>query len=413
MLVQKRKRSIRFATLFLVLLVLVGLAGSAFSQKSAGEFWDASMLANVQMVTDDKMVKNWARISPDGSKLIYNEFASDVLALTDADVAKWMEAEPNTKLDQLAKQVEQSGNLKPDEQKNLQKNYQDALKKEIAARKKEFVRLTKSNTWQDKNKRLWILRKCGYPTANIVLLRNPAQPIKSPLVSGDAHAPSWVDNNIDYLYVSEEDDPPRLVRSSTAGGGKIFITRNPIGVDIGRPSVKDGIIVCDTWINGKRQLVRLKADGTAISKDHEGKDVMYHILGEGAQPSWHPRENKFLYVRTINRTGVRIIEEMDAETLQTHEIYKDTKFNSAYPSYSSCGRYILFQKGIEAGSGKFKGNYWHIFLMKADGSGLTQLTSGAVNAYSPSMDANGNVYFIADAEVTEVYRARANTQNIL
>ncbi|MDR1301674.1 MAG: hypothetical protein LBK43_04290, partial [Treponema sp.] len=80
-------------------------------------------------------------------------------------------------------------------------------------------------------------------------------------------------------------------------------------------------------------------------------------------------------------------------------------------------QYILFQKGAEAKVTGTQGkkavikrnSKWQIYYMKADGTGLSPLTGGNVNATSPSWDKNNNVYFVSDANgKNEVYRARIN-----
>jgi TolB protein len=145
------------------------------------------------------------------------------------------------------------------------------------------------------------------------------------------------------------------------------------------------------------------------------------FLGEGQQPSWHPTLPKFLFIREGN------VFEMDLTSLQVTELFSDPDFNCAMPSYSANGQYILFQKGAEQKTtgtateriGGFlnkvvpvssKTARWQVFVMRADGTNLSTVTSGDVNAYHPSWDANGFMYFISDASgKTEIYRARVIT----
>jgi Tol biopolymer transport system component len=164
-------------------------------------------------------------------------------------------------------------------------------------------------------------------------------------------------------------------------------------------------------MGGKRQLVSLKENGTEIT-----------FLGDGEQPSWHPTENKFVFIRSVSsNNNLKAVYEMDLESAQVTEIYRDSNnYNCRNPSFSADGRYILFQKGAEVrttGSSKnnkesveIKQSKWQIFIMNADGSGLTTLTSGNVDAYCPSMDANGWMYFIANTGKTEIYRSRVSLE---
>jgi TolB protein len=204
------------------------------------------------------------------------------------------------------------------------------------------------------------------------------------------------------MYVTFESDSYKLIRSTISGGGKTYVTRNTSSSEL-QPSVRDGVVLCNTWSADplQMQLISMKDNGNE-----------YTILGEGYSPSWHPFENKFLFIRQGN------IYEMDAESTQVSEIYNDPDgYACAYPKYSGDGQYILFQKGAEAKvtgtQGKRavvrRGSKWQIYYMKADGTGLSPLTGGNVNATSPSWDKNNNVYFISDANgKDEVYRARVN-----
>jgi TolB protein len=309
----------------LVVLMAFLVSGCAvfsglFGSKNTGEevtFWDPSLLSNVSRITSDGLIKDWANISPDGTKLIYCE--------------------------------------------------------------------------REKADALW----------DIVLLRDVNSPAKTTLIKGGGFAPAWYENSSTFIYVLYEDESYKLIRSTISGGGKTYITRNTDGELW--PSVRDGVVLCNTSSDFvlERQLVSMRDNGNE-----------YTILGEGWSASWHPFENKFLFVRQGN------IYEMDVESTQVSELYNDPdNYNCAYPKYSGDGQYILFQKGAEAKVTGTKGkkavvktnSKWQIYYMKADGTGLSPLTSGNVNAVSPSWDKNNNVYFISDANgKSEIYRARVN-----
>ncbi|MDR1443472.1 MAG: hypothetical protein LBI94_01195 [Treponema sp.] len=284
-------------------------------------FWDPALLSNVTRITNDGLFKEYANISPDGTKLIYSE------------------------------------------------------------------RKTNNGLW------------------DIVLLRDVNSPAKTTILKDGSQA-SWYENSNGFIYAVYEGSSYKLVRSAISGGGKTYVTRNADGEV--RPSIRDGIIICNTTENNAH-IVSMKDNGTE-----------YTYLGDGHSPSWHPFESKFLFVRGGN------IYEMDMESTQVSEIYNDLDYNCAYPRYSGDGQYILFQKGAEVkvtgtqGTSILgnlfnkkavvsKNDKWQIYYMKADGTGLSPLTNGNVNAQFPSWDKNNNVYFISDANgKEEVYRARIN-----
>jgi TolB protein len=304
----------------LVVLAAFLVAGCAglFAKKTKEEvtFWNPSLLSNVGRITNDGLFKDWANISPDGTKLIYCE-----------------------------------------------REKSDGLR-------------------------------------NIVLLRDVTSPAKTTLLKDGGFAPAWYENSSSFIYGLWEDSTYKLIRSTIGGGGKTYITRNTDGEMW--PSVREGVVLCNTWaVPLERQLVSMKDNGNE-----------YTMLGMGWSPSWHPIENKFLFIREGN------IYEMDVETTQVSELYNDPDgYNCAYPKYSGDGQYILFQKGAEAKVTGTRGkktvisrnSKWQIYYMKADGTGLSPLTEGNVNATFPSWDKNNTVYFISDANgKTEVYRARVN-----
>ena len=255
--------------------------------------------------------------------------------------------------------------------------------------------------------------------SNVALLRNVNSPAKTQLVS-NAEWPSWYDNNTQYMYVVSENNGDKLVRSSVSGSSKTYVTREPVGLWTARPSIRGQAVLFDTWENGARRLYSMKDNGTEITS-----------LGDGWAPSWHPTEPKFLFVKQTGDIDSRNrrwgIYEMDLASTQVTQIYEDSKYFSINPSYSWDGQYILFQRGAEeiktgrrvTKKGDKKDtdqtvsteDRWHLFVIKSDGTGLTQLTSGNVDAHSPSWDNNGNVFFIAGVGKTyEIYRARINLE---
>jgi Tol biopolymer transport system component len=324
----------------------------------------SSTLQNVVRVTDNKFRKNAVQVSPDGAKLLYCEAN---------------ETDPNKLL------------------------YLDDFR--------------------------------------IMLLRDVNVSAKTPLVTEPSYSPVWFDDNIGYAYVAYEGSGSKLVKSNVTGGGKTYITRTSAGIGDANPNVKGDRILCDTLVgegeNQKRQLVSMRANGTEIT-----------ILGEGEQPSWHPSGTKFLFVRRSEEQRgkstffPRSIYEMDIATNQVTQIYtavidEERGFTEvcSQPSYSPDGQYILFSKGgdvflatVEKKGGKSPG--WlrrlfggggnrskvnvterrlHLYLMKEDGTDLTQLTGGNVDVFSPAWGPNNDIYFISNVQnATEIWRAHLN-----
>lgn len=177
-----------------------------------------------------------------------------------------------------------------------------------------------------------------------------------------------------------------------------------IGSEDGEPDIKNNVILCHTKINGKWQIATLNYDGTEIT-----------LICEGYSPKWHPRENKFVFIRDGG------IFEMDLDLNQATEIYKDVDFPCYKPSYSKDGKYILFSqltpvntKGSMTSSlskriisiANSRRNI-HLYLISSDGMNKTQLTSGSVDAYSPVWGADNTIFFISAANnKTDIWKAK-------
>jgi TolB protein len=255
----------------------------------------------------------------------------------------------------------------------------------------------------------------------VMLLRDVGNSAKTPLITDPSYGAVWFPDNSTFAYVAYEDSGSKIVRSTITGGGKTYITRTSAGESDANPNLKNGVILCDILVSGKRQLVSMKDNGTEIT-----------ILGEGEQPSWHPSGTKFVFVRHYDeRHGTTVyrpasIYEMDLKTNQVTQIYSatvDEKVNyvevCSKPSYSADGKYVLFAKGVDVRlatvtrradrrgqQGSPLGSTFsnattniserrlHLYLMNADGTGVQQLTSGNVDVFSPTWGVNNDIYFI-------------------
>jgi len=259
---------------------------------------------------------------------------------------------------------------------------------------------------------------------NIVYLRDANNPAKTPLISDGAFDPSWYPDNSQFLYISYEGERGRIVRSSIIGGSRVYITRNPIGDSDRFPSIKNGLIVCSSSSNGKWQLVTVKENGTEPT-----------FLGEGWAPSWHPTQNKIVFIRNGD------IYEMDMSPNnlgQVTVIYSDPQFACFTPSYSADGKKILFSMGTYAKATSiattekttFFGNLFggifssktskskkekvvevertNLFVINADGSNRTSsLNAGTASVSSPCWGKNNEIFCLVDTgKGKEIYKLR-------
>jgi Tol biopolymer transport system component len=235
----------------------------------------------------------------------------------------------------------------------------------------------------------------------VMLLKDAMNAVKTQLVTDNSTAPAWYNDNNTFVYSLIDNGKATLVRSNISGGGKLFITRNPIGLYDTRSTVKGTTLLFDTEINKKSQIV---------SATDKGGDVT--VLGDGEAPIWSPvDQQKYVFVRDDS------IWEMDLRTSQPSQLFSDSKFRAKTPKYADDGKYILFQKEcevqvIDSKSGKTQvKTHWHLFSIKSDGTGLLQLTDGDVDVYSPSWGSGNRIFFISTAGGSpEIWTATVNLE---
>jgi len=251
----------------------------------------------------------------------------------------------------------------------------------------------------------------------IVYLRDSNNPAKTPMIGEIAYSPSWYEDNTRFIYVSYEGGAGRLVRSSVSGGGKTYISRSAIGESDDTPIIRNGIIICSTWNINQWQIVSVNENGTEPT-----------FLGEGRSPSWHPTEDKIIFIRNpddrSNPGGD--IYEMDLKSGQVTQIYSDSSGLCYSPSYSPDGRRILFAKqtgvrrtGTATSSGLFGGRNTrraisyetirtHVFVMSADGTNASPVSGGTGSVSSPCWGRNGEIYCLVGiaGQAREIYKLR-------
>jgi TolB protein len=232
-----------------------------------------------------------------------------------------------------------------------------------------------------------------------MLLRDAEKPAKTLVVTDNSIAPAWF-NNETFVYSVIEGGVPKLIKSNIAGGGKVYIARNAIGQYDVNPNVQENLILFNTDINKKKQMVRMTDNGSDVT-----------ILGEGESPYWHPNNfQKFLFIKNGS------IHEMDLGTYQPTKLFGEANFRCANPRYSFDGNYILFQKEClirivdsKSGATKKETTRWHIFVVKVDGTDLVQLTDGNVDVFSPVWGKDNTVFFVSNANGnTEIWTAKVN-----
>lgn len=100
---------------------------------------------------------------------------------------------------------------------------------------------------------------------------------------------------------------------------------------------------------------------------------------------------------------------MNIDGTDVTEVVSNPNQRMFTPAWSHDGKKIAFSAANKKGS---KYNTSDIFVINADGSGLTQLTTNDSNDLSPVWSSDGYIYFISDrggkAGNYQAWRFRAN-----
>lgn len=217
-------------------------------------------------------------------------------------------------------------------------------------------------------------------SSRIMYLRDVSVFAKTPLAESYTYSPAFYENGTSFVYVLLNQGYTQLVKDSVPGGGRTVITS--IGQWDNHPSIRESMIACDTYINNQRQIVTLRDNGTGLT-----------IRGPGSQPSWHPTENKLLFVRDES------IWEMDTETTRQtrlHAVSDNERTEGMWagsPSYTGDGNYIVFVKRVKAGFGL----RLHLFVMDCEGNNLVELTTGNIDTWMPTVGAGNRIFFLSNA----------------
>lgn len=201
--------------------------------------------------------------------------------------------------------------------------------------------------------------------------------------------PVWMPDGASYLYVTNANGKFSLVRALTSAPNAAigFITNDDIAPLPSHPSPSaDGTRVAftSTAQDGAQSICTVGIDGSRFT-----------ILGEGREPSFSPEGNSLAFVRKVS--GFDQIYLVDADKGTNVVQLTSERADSTMPSWSPDGQYIAFasNRGF-AEAGKKPDEVMHLFVMKKDGTGLVQLTSGQSLSGAPAWSSDGWLYFASN-----------------
>lgn len=201
-----------------------------------------------------------------------------------------------------------------------------------------------------------------------------------------ANNPAWMPDGASYLYVTNNTGPYALVRALTSAPNAAiaFIIGSDLAPQPSHPSPSpDGskVAFTTTAADGAQSVCTVGVDGSRFT-----------ILGEGRSPSFAPEGSSVAFVRKVS--GFDQIYLVDADRGTSVVQLTSDKSDNDMPTWSPDGQYIAFasNRGYTE-LGKQRDEVMHLFVMKRDGTGLVQLTSGQSLSGAPAWSSDGWLYF--------------------
>jgi len=143
------------------------------------------------------------------------------------------------------------------------------------------------------------------------------------------------------------------------------------------------------------------------------------FLTFGLFPSWQPGGSKIAFQRSRER-GDRLfslwtVDFVNGQAVSPTEIISSPTAAAVNPSWSADGQFLSFAAVYEPGEGESgeRPRFADIWVMKADGTMRTNLTSGSFVNLMPTWGPDGRLFFVSDRSGTDSVWAVPTEQAIL
>lgn len=202
--------------------------------------------------------------------------------------------------------------------------------------------------------------------------------------------PAWMPDGASYLYVTNPNGKYALVRALTGAPNAaigIIVNDENLAPLPSHPSPSgDGsrVAFTTTASDGAQSICTIGIDGSRLA-----------VLGEGRAPTYAPEGSSIAFVRKVG--GFDQIYLVDGDKGTNLVQLTSERADSDMPAWSPDGQYIAFasNRGF-AEQGKKPDEVMHLFVMKKDGTGLVQLTSGQSLSGAPAWSSDGFLYFASN-----------------
>lgn len=215
-----------------------------------------------------------------------------------------------------------------------------------------------------------------------IVKKEIGKPITNPLVTNAAY-PNWLNDNSGVIFSYVKPERPVIVRSDINGVGLNYISQGAMGEDDVEPIVlrDNSKVLFSTRMSNSRMI---------CSMDLKGGN--YSVITEGGHISLNPtNNNKIIYNIKVGRT-IQVFT-MDIRTGEKNQLTTGD-YNNRDGAFSKDGRYIAFASNRENPKRQNK----HIYVMKADGTDLIQITTGETDESDPAWGNDNMLFFASNAE---------------
>jgi Tol biopolymer transport system component len=201
------------------------------------------------------------------------------------------------------------------------------------------------------------------------------------LGSSDSREGDWLPDGSAIVFASDKLSEYTIVQSlGTSGETALKVSSHPAIGPAHYPDVSpDGKYVAFSifWSKTKNQICVMGLDGSGL-----------RVYGEGWEPAWSPDSRKLIFTRKVG--SYTRIYAMDVQTGANLVELCATEANDSCPTWSPDGKYIAFI------SDRVRDRK-HLFITRADGQVVVQLTTEHIDIDSASWGSDGSIYFSANA----------------
>lgn len=196
--------------------------------------------------------------------------------------------------------------------------------------------------------------------------------------------PTFMPNGRGYVFVSDTMGEMGLLRteSLSAGASLTMITHAATEPRWPAVSPEGGRVAFTMKKKGEDLIASTRIDGTMLT-----------VLGPGMRPAYSPDGKKLVFVKRL-RNHAQIFA-MGAQSGKGLTQITSDEFDNDSPTFSPDGAYISFVSN----RGATQTGASNLFVVKSDGTGIKQITSGRGPVRDAHWGRDGKIYFAADPDL--------------